>query len=265
MQTGIGVPSNSWAKKDYREIAEIGEKDGSVLILPVGSMEQHGHHLPVATDTILVDAVANHGAERVASDVPILVAPTVWTGFSPHHLPFGGTMSIDFDTLRNLLEETVDTALDNGFDAILLLNGHGGNKSLIEGTVSTIGADHPDTEVLGLTYFELATESIEEIRDSDLGGMAHGGEFETSLLLHLEPSLVGDERDADYMDEPYDQGGDDLLRGGPLAVYRSFEEYSSSGAIGAPELATAEKGEDILSRLLAEMEDLLRQIHTRNE
>jgi creatinine amidohydrolase len=265
MQTGIGVPSNSWAKKAYREIAEIGEKDGSVLILPIGSMEQHGYHLPVATDTILVDAVANHGAERVADDVPILVAPPVWSGFSPHHLPFGGTMSVDFDTLRNLLEETVDTALENGFDAVLLLNGHGGNKSLIEGTVGTIGSDHPDTEILGLTYFELAMDFIEEIRDSDLGGMAHGGEFETSLLLHLDSSLVGDEREGDYLDEPYDLSGDDLLRGGPLAVYRSFDEYSSSGAIGAPELASAEKGAEILGRLSTEMEELLLDIHTRNE
>ena len=255
----------SWAGKTYREIDEIASREGSVLVVPVGSIEQHGHHLPVATDTILADAVAKAGAEHVVDAVALLLTPPVWAGYSPHHRSFGGTITREHGSLRETVEEIADSALDNGFDALLLLNGHGGNASLIEDAVSTIGVDHPEAEVLGLTYFDLAAPFIDDIRESDVGGMAHAGEFETSLMLHLRPDLVrDDEREGTYQDEPYDRSRQDLFVGGPLSVYRPFEEYSSSGAIGDPSLATAEKGERLHERLGDAMGDLLERIHERN-
>lgn len=263
MYETLGTTSVDWAGKSYGEIQDIGEQDGSVLIVPVGSIEQHGHHLPVATDTILVDAVAHLGASRVKDGVPILVTPTVWTGYSPHHMAFGGTITLEHGTLLSILEESASSALENGFDAILFLNGHGGNMSLIESAVSTVGTKHPDAQVLGLTYFQLAASFIDEIRDSELGGMSHGGEFETSLMKHLRPELVG-EGDAQYYHEPYEHGGEDLVKGGPLSVYRGFEEYSHTGAIGDPDLASAEKGEAIFELLGDEMEFILTQIHEEN-
>lgn len=252
----------AWADKTYREIQSIGEQDGSVLVVPVGSIEQHGHHLPTATDTVLVDAIAELGTLRVTDSVPILKTPPFWSGFSPHHMSFGGTITLDFEVLLKALENIADSALENGFDALLLLNGHGGNKSLISTAVSTIGEEHGDVEVLGLTYFELASAFIDEVRESDLGGMSHGGEFETSLMLHVRPELVEeDDLDAPMLDEPYDLGAKDLLESGPLGVYRGFEEYSATGAIGAPELATAEKGEKIYELLGDELEELLFEIY----
>lgn len=257
--------SVSWASHTYEEIVDIGGRDGSILLIPIGSIEQHGNHLPVATDSILVDAIASLGSRRVTDQVPILTLPPFWSGFSPHHLSFGGTVSLEFDHMMAAIKDIADTALENDFDAVLLLNGHGGNISLIDGAVSTIGVEHDDVEVLGLTYFSLASAFMDEIRESDVGGMAHGGEFETSLMLYLREELVEtDQIDGTYMDEPYDQGIRDLLDGGPLAVYRDFEEYSDSGAIGAPDLATAEKGERIFELLGDELETLLRDIHDRN-
>ncbi|GAA0238179.1 creatininase family protein [Haladaptatus pallidirubidus] len=248
------------------EIRDTADRPGSILVLPIGSVEQHGDHLPVVTDSALATAVAAAGATRLASDDPILIAPPIWSGYSPHHLPFGGTITAEFDTLLALLEQVADSALENGFDAILLLNGHGGNKSLVSSAVSTIGTDHPDCEVLGLTYFDLAESFIDDIRESETGGMAHGGEFETSLMLHLHPGLVREDRmEATHWDEHYDLGGQDLLDGGALSVYRSFDEYSNTGAIGAPELASAEKGERILERLADELAALLEEIHAKNK
>ncbi|MFC6993825.1 creatininase family protein [Haladaptatus sp. GCM10025707] len=263
MYEHIGSSSVDWAGKSYQEIKNIGQQDGSVLIIPVGSIEQHGHHLPVSTDTILVDAVAHLGATRVEKDVPIMVTPTIWTGYSPHHMSFGGTFTLEHRTLLSVLEESASSALENGFDAILFLNGHGGNISLIGSAVSTVGTEHPNSQVLGLTYFQLAASFIDEIRDSELGGMSHGGEFETSLMMHLRPDLVS-EGDAKYFHEPYEHGGKDLVQGGPLSVYRGFDEYSHTGAIGAPELASTEKGEAIFELLGDEMESILTQIHELN-
>ncbi|MFC5278560.1 creatininase family protein [Halorubrum rubrum] len=261
----IGTARSDWASKTYEEVESVADADGSILIVPIGSVEQHGHHLPVATDTILVDAVAHLAAERVEADVPLLVTPPFWSGFSPHHMSFGGTITLDFDAMLEAIENVAASALKNGFDALLLLNGHGGNRSLISAATSTIGEEHDDVEVLGLTYFSLAARFVAEIRESELGGMAHGGEFETSLMQHLRPDLVKEDRiEGSMLDEPYELGIRDLVEGGPLAVYREFEEYSHTGAIGAPELATPEKGEEIYERLGDEMERLLREVHERN-
>lgn len=255
----------SWAGKPYREITAIGEADGSIAIVPVGSLEQHGHHMPVATDTILVDAVAQLGAERVGDEVPILVTPPVWTGNSPHHMPFGGTISIGVHGLLDILERIAAAILDNGFDALLLLNGHGGNSATIDDAASIIGDSHPVAQVLGVTYFRLAERFIHDVRESETGGMAHAGEFETSLMLHLQPDLVNeDAMDGTSMDESYEHAGSDLFEDGPVSVYRTFTEYSASGAVGDPQLATAEKGERIYERLGDEMAELLSEIHEQN-
>lgn len=258
--------SSAWAAQTAPEIRWIGEQQGSVAVVPVGSIEQHGNHLPVSTDTILADAAAHLGAERVASGVPILVTPPIWTGLSPHHMDFGGTITLSVETLLSMLSDVADSVLDNGFDAVLFLNGHGGNMSVIGTAVTEIGQRFPDAQVLGLTYFQLAGSFIAEIRDSDVGGMAHGGEFETSLMLYLRPNLVDlDRAEARYMDDPYDLRRKDLFEGGPLSVYRSFAEYSDTGAIGDPGLATAEKGAEIYDRLGDELESLLVAMYEHNQ
>ncbi|GAB7011519.1 creatininase family protein [Halorubrum trueperi] len=252
------------AWKTAAEIRDVARTPGSVLVIPVGSIEQHGTHLPVATDTVLVSNVSTRAAER--SDIPILCAPPVWSGYSPHHLPFGGTLTGEFDTLKSLLEEVATSGLENGFDGVVFVNGHGGNTALIDATVTTIGRRHPAVDVLGLTYFDLATDAVTEVRDSDVGGMGHGGEFETSLMLHLTPELVRtDALDGTDHDEPYSRGPKDLLDGGDVSVYRTFDEYSESGAIGDPTLATAEKGEILFDRIVAELADQFAEVHRQTE
>jgi len=264
MNEPLGSRPTEWAGKTYSEITDIADRAGSVLVVPVGSVEQHGPHLPVSTDTLLVDAIAHLGAERVADDVPIIVTPPVWTGHSPHHLSFGGTMSLEHDDLLDVLEGVAQTALDNEFDALLFLNGHGVNASLVSSVTSTVGVEHPDVEILGLTYFHLAASFIDDYRESDIGGMAHAGEFETALMLHLRPALVDTDRmDAEPLTSEYSHGLHDMFDAGPLTVYREFHEYSANGAIGTPELASAEQGERIFERLGDELETVLREAHDR--
>ncbi|MWG34999.1 creatininase family protein [Halomarina oriensis] len=264
MTEPLGSRPTEWAGKTYSEITDLAGRDGSILVVPVGSVEQHGHHLPVATDTILVDAVAHLGATRVVDDLPVLVTPPVWTGHSPHHRSLGGTLSLGHEDLLGALEGVAETALENGFDALLFCNGHGGNASLVSSVTGTVGVDHPDVEVLGVTYFHLASSFIDDLRESDVGGMAHAGEFETALMLHLRPELVDTDRmEAEELESEYSHGLHDMFDAGPLTVYREFREYSASGAIGAPELATAEQGERLFERLGDELELVLREAHER--
>lgn len=259
----IGDSPVDWAGKSYEEIRRVGDADGSVVVVPFGSVEQHGYHMPVATDTILADAVCHEGAERVADDLPVLVTPPVWSGYSPHHLAFGGTLSLDSDTLQGLLEDVAESALPNGFDAILVVNGHGGNASLLGTVLAEIGLSNPAVEALGITYFQLAASFVEEVRESEPGGMNHGGEFETSLMLHLRPELVNEEQLAGtYGETPYAEGVRDLTEPGSLVhPYTAIEDHTESGAIGDPELASAEKGAELFDRLGDELANLLHEIH----
>jgi len=94
----------AWPEKTYREIRNIGDQEGSFLGIPMGSVEQHGHHMPVGTDATLVEAVANLGAQRASDDgVPVLVTPVEWIGSSPHHMSLGGTITGDYRRLLDLL------------------------------------------------------------------------------------------------------------------------------------------------------------------
>jgi len=107
---------------------------------------------------------------------------------SPHHCSFGGTLSLARETLARFLEDIATSAVSEGFDVVLFVNGHRGNNPIVESAIGTVGATNPERAVVaGLTYFDLAASSIEEIRQTDTGGMSHAGEFETSLMLHCRP------------------------------------------------------------------------------
>jgi len=256
---------SSWDRLTYSEIKTVATEPGSVAVVPVGSLEQHGKHLPVGTDTLLVEAVARKGINCAPQELPVLTTPPIWSGYSPHHMSFGGTVTLEPETMLRVLTDVADSVLTNGFDALLLLNGHGGNAPLIDCAVSVIGASQPNVQVLGLSYFDLAAPFIEDIRESDPGGMAHGGEFETSLMMYLYHELVRrDEIEGTPLEEPYDLARQDLVVGGPLSIYREFQAYSETGAIGSPELASTEKGRELFDRLGVELATLLTAIHDRN-
>lgn len=265
MYDSIGADPFSWAGSTYEEIREVGEQDGSVLIIPVGSVEQHGHHLPVATDTILVDAITTKTGISLtenAEDLPFLIAPTIWSGYSPHHMEFGGTLTAQFTTLLSLVTDVAKAGFENGFDAALLVNGHGGNKSIIAAATSELGDDAPDKHVLSCSYFDLASPFIDEIRESDVGGIGHGGEFETSLMLYLRPDLVREERmNATYRDEPFTHASREMFDSGALSIYRPFASMSDTGELGDPTLATEEKGHQLLMGLVDELTDITQEIN----
>lgn len=263
----LGSHANDWAGKTHAEVNEIARKLGSILVVPIGSLEQHGHHLPTATDTILCDAVAHLGVKRANEEVPVLVTPPVWTGISPHHLEIGATISLEIHTMLALLEEITASSLENGFDAILFLNGHGGNISTVSAMTAHLSPRYPNVDVLGLTYWFLAEPYMDEIRKSERGGFGHGGEFETSLMLHLCPELVDEEAfEAHYADSAYDLGFKDMFVRGPLAEFEPAHGpmYSEGGTRGDPTLASAETGERVYDLLGDELAMLLEEIHETN-
>jgi creatinine amidohydrolase len=176
---------------------------------------------------------------------------------------FGGTLSLTLEQMLGVLDGVGRTGVDNGFDGLLLVNGHGANGPAIDGAVSTLGSSHPSVEVAGLTYYHLVSKFVDEVRNSDTGGMSHGGELEISLMLHLYPDLVRMDRigEWEHRDMPYRHAAPDMTESGQINVYRSSERYSESGVEGDPTAASAETGETIYERIGGELEALLLDMH----
>ena len=276
-EAAIGASEVEWAGRTYAEINEVAERDGSVLVVPMGSLEQHGRHMPVMTDVYLATAVGTAAAEAVASEVPVMVTPPMWVGYSPYHLYWGGTLTGEFLHLLQGLQDVAFSGIDAGFDAVFFVNGHGGNDPLKSVAVQTVAAAaESPVEVLGVTYYYLAEPIIHDLRDSEMGGMSHAGEFETSLMMYLRPELVHEaemevnvrgERKGGYdhafQDFFEDEGG--AGRGNPLAVSASEgTKARTSGVTGDPTVATAAKGEIIFEFVRDELADLLRDVHANN-
>ena len=217
------------------------DREGTVLMLPLGSVEQHGRHMPVGTDSAIAHALCLAVAERGGDR---FVLPPPWYGLSPHHMQFPGSVTLRAETMMALVGDIVDSLVAHGFGRILLVNGHGGNAGLVDLVSSTLGHRHYGAvRVVGLTYFQLAADEIDTIRDSGPGGTGHAGEFETSVMLHLHPEQVNmDKAVACYPDPGSPYLSTDLTRGGRVRTYHDFRDLSEAGVLGDPALASAEKG-----------------------
>ena len=168
-------------------------RDG-VLILPVGATEQHGPHLPVGTDAMGVEYVARAAAAALVDRFPIAVAPTLWYGSSPHHIPFGGTMSLDAGTFLAVLMDLGRSLAQASFRRLFIVNGHGGNHELI-GVAARDLALQEDLEVAACSWWALAFDELASAGAGEIGRLpGHAGAFESSIVLALDASLVREPR-----------------------------------------------------------------------
>ena len=240
-----------------REVDRL-DRDRTVIVLPLGSVEQHGHHMPLGTDTMLAHAVALAAAKKLAGCVCVLPPP--WYGFSAHHMRFAGSISLRSETLMAVVEDIVASITQHGFKRILLVNGHGGNAGVVDVLSSALGHKHyGKARIAGLTYFQLARQAIARLRQSDTGGMGHACEFETAMLLHLRPELVAlDEAQVTYPDPGSSYLSTDLLGSSAIRTYLDFADLSSSGTLGDPSLATPEKGARFFAAVTDELVDFLK-------
>src|SRR5262249_30017471 len=164
----------------------------AIVILPVGSMEQHGPHLPVGVDTILTEGVCRAAAGQAAPAVPVVVAPTVWCGMAEHHMAFGGTFTFDIPTYRTVLLAFLKSIERHGFTRVLIINGHGGNTAALNAFLPDF-ARELRLQVATAGYFDLPRTDIAPLLE-DQTGVRHACEVETSLMMVIAPDLVRHER-----------------------------------------------------------------------
>jgi creatinine amidohydrolase len=231
------MSSNRLSELSRVEAAERG-RVGAICVLPVGSLEQHGEHLPVGTDSLLVETVSTRAAGLARADV--IVAPTVWAGLSPHHVRLGVTVTLEPELLLELTRQIV-RCLRPWFREVVIVNGHGGNRGWL-------GALALAEECPFVNYWDLVEPVVlGELFAVDLGSIGHAGQAETSAMLTVAPELVGR---ASPAFEPITRANDPFL----------LPDMGTSGVLGDPTAASPAAGEQFLGtacRALAEVLDAL--------
>jgi creatinine amidohydrolase len=217
-------------------------RDATVVVAPIAACEQHSRHLPTFTDTLLVTAVAEGAEQRLPERV--LLLPTQWLGASAHHLRFGATLSAEVDTHIDLLCDLLRPLLEDGYRRLLVLNGHGGNIDTMQVALRRLQPRYLDRLLTAASYWDLAAEELARLAEGPRKVMGHACEFETSMVLALRPELV---RREEIRDDPPPPPS--ALRG--LYVAEDMKQRTDHGAVGYPELATAEKGRAFLQAAVA--------------
>ncbi len=229
---------------------QIAKLDKNIpLILVLGATEQHGSHLPLATDRL----IGEHFARTLHEQTPdkVLLLPTVAVGCSDHHMDFSGSLTLSHDAFMKQVEAIVSSVIKHGFKNIILLNSHGGNQGVGQVLVEKLGGQFSAINIALVTWWKLAGSSLAELNESGPHGTGHAGEFETSLLLLIAPHLVHlDKFEKGLHSDTFSWVKGDLLQGPKVSMYRSIKEMTANGVYGDPSLASKEKGKRITDLVL---------------
>lgn len=237
-------------EQSWEELAESRDRAKDVVIIPVGSTEQHGHHLPLGTDTMVATMLAEDGASATET----VVAPPLWYGWSPHHMVLPGTITIRPEILIELLYDVIESLSQHGFKKIVAINGH----RIVNIPWMQIAAERAQ-RILGVkvVIFDPAYMSKEFLERVGYGPIGHSEEIETSQMLHKMPHLVHMEKAKDNRAEPHPlYSVDPAFRGDTLCYVPSTAKHMMSsvkaagGTTGTPSKADTEKGKAYHQHLL---------------
>lgn len=236
-----------------------------VVLLPFGTVEDHGPHLPLNTDNIIVESICLEAARRAPGEM--LVMPLIAYGLDEHHMDFPGTVSVDMQTLIAYVADVAKSPARHGFTHILIVNGHGSNASIADLAARRVvletgvicGAVSPNAAI-DPTLAEL---TFSRMRRSGPGGIAHACEYETAMMLYLRPDLV-------QMDRAVREIGQikltyfnwDHPEPSALAWQDWWSRMSESGVCGDPTVATAEFGRALFETTVENFIRFVREFRT---
>lgn len=242
----------------WEEIREAAASD-VVVIVPFGSVEQHGRHLPLGVDRMIVEEIARRAAPSLLGAA--LFTPVVPFGYAKHHMDFPGAASIDPEHLIAYAEDLGRSIVHHGFRRLLFLNGHGGNASALDLASKEITLQSDGICALA-NWWVLARDEFVKSRESEFpGGISHACELETSVMLAMRPDLV--EMEKAERDINFPRGRflwRDLFPPSPVSLLDAWSRISRTGAIGDPSRATAEKGRLILEAAARGLVDLVAEL-----
>ncbi len=232
-----------------------------VVVAPLGSLEQHGHHLPMLTDTLIITEIARRAEADLGGEA--LFLPTLWLGASDHHRAMPGTVSAGNDHYIPILEDMMESLIGAGFRRIFLLNGHGGNITPGRQALYNVQLRHrdkPELYVAFTSWWAIAAEQVAAIQGLEAHMVTHACEQETSMILRIRPELV-EMAEARGATIPFESEFycPDFSRPSRVDVPRAFDMLSKTGAFGHPEIANAEKGEALFAAATKEVVAFIRE------
>jgi creatinine amidohydrolase len=234
-----------------------------VAVLPVGTVEQHGPHLPLVTDVLTATEMSRRAVERMAGEAVLM--PSVYYSFNEHHMDFPGTIAVEGPTIIKYVTDIGLSLAHHGFRKILIVNGHGSNVPFLDVAARNITNRSPAICAMVSWWSLIPRDLIRELRESEYpGGMAHGCELETSVLLHLRPDLVQmDKAEKDINFQRTEFFYWDLETPSPVFFQEWFSRYSKTGTVGDPTKAAASKGERFVNAVVDRMVALVGEFRAR--
>ena len=223
---------------------------GKVCVVPCGSVEQHGPHLPLDVDIVCPQGIA-YGAGQAVPD-KMLVLPPVWYGYTGHVMDFPGTINTHYETFIHQVLDITKSLAYHGFKKIVLLNGHGSNMPNLDLAARRTNLE-TDAECILAAWWNLLTVDktfLPRWRQSKFpGGCAHACELETSLYLYLDGDNVRKDKiengTISFNEEDSPFNWCDLFAAGPATIISWTSSYTETGVMGEAELATADKGRQV--------------------
>jgi creatinine amidohydrolase len=236
-----------YGERIWTEVPDLAQR---VVVVPLGSLEQHGYHLPLLTDSMIGAEVARR-AEAELGDAALFL-PMLWLGASNHHRAFPGTVSVGNTLYTQLLVDVLESLIGSGLRKIFLLNAHGGNITPGYAAIYDVQLRHrqskPELWLAFASWFTLAATQIAALDSLEQKHVTHACELETSVILQLRPELTRMEAARGAL-IPFESSfyAPDDRRTSRVEIPRGFEQVTETGAFGHPELGTAEKGEQLLA------------------
>jgi len=265
--------SRFWADLSMRDFAQLitsGQAAQTIAVLPVAAMEQHGPHLPLSVDTVLVDGVVAAALPQLAPDLKVLFLPTQAVGLSPEHARFPGTLTLKTETILRLWTDLGESVAAAGIRKLLLFNSHGGQVSVMDMVARDLRA-RLDLLVYSVSWFNLPLlddngQDVNALFSADEHRFGiHAGDIETSMMLALDPAHVDMAQARDFTSSAQEraQRFDILGNGKSAKLGWQMQDYNPAGAVGNAAAASADKGRAVvaaagrsLARLLAEIDQL---------
>lgn len=251
------APTNPTDEYRYQKLTwpeiDAAAQQGTMIVIPVGSTEDHGHHLPLDVDQMLPETICELAVQE-RDDA--LLFQTVPHGYLPHHMDYPGGITIRWDTFVNYLIDIGTSLAHHGFERLLFVNGHGSNHHLVEQATRQINLQYPGVRSALISWWEIEQfrTAAAEFREADGGASAHAAEIETSLYRHIDESRVQMDRatrdntapDSKYFHNTDLAGQTDPDDSTPATMMPWWSTISETGVRGDATTATAEKGERFL-------------------
>lgn len=240
-----------------------------VILLPVGTTEQHGPHLPLDVDNVIARELCLEAGRRAPEK--ILVAPLIPYGFNIHAMDFPGTLHVAYDHFVEFCLDVCKSFSYHGFKRIIIVNGHGSNTQLVEfaGRRTILETDALVASFMWWSLLRVDPDFINSFRESVFpGGAGHAGEVETSVYLHLFGEKVQMDKAEDEIVWYNKKGATgyqwgDAFGAGPVTIVEWASTFMKKGVFGQPSLATAEKGKKIFEEAVKRLIEFTTEFQQR--